>query len=123
MGLRLFDAHCHLQDFGAKALAAGVAAVSVNGTAPSDWEAVAQLRASSEEGAGTSPRVVANYGLHPWRVGERGEGDGWLNSIREHLEADLTAGLGETVSTAAVRSLLQPSSITNFWHPSRDWTS
>ena len=91
--------------------------------APSDWEAVAQLRASSEEGAGTSPRVVANYGLHPWRVDERGEGDGWLNSIREHLEADPTAGLGETVSTAAVRSLLQPSSITNFWHPSRDWTS
>uniref|UniRef100_A0A1D2AGU1 Uncharacterized protein n=1 Tax=Auxenochlorella protothecoides TaxID=3075 RepID=A0A1D2AGU1_AUXPR len=95
--IRLFDAHCHLQDarFGAGELddilsrsrAAGVSRMAVNGCCVEDWPLVHAIAAAHGE------MVVANYGLHPWWVGR--QPDHWLDLLRQRLLANPGAGLGE----------------------------
>eukprot|EP00887_Chlorella_sp_A99_P006057 scaffold22.g6057.t1 len=99
-GVRLFDAHCHLQDERVhpdqvavileEASASGVRRLAVNGCWPEDWGRVLELAAQH-------PGVLApNCGLHPWWVG-RG-GGGWLQSLRRLLEDHPGCGLGELLS-------------------------
>ncbi len=91
--MRLYDAHNHLQDpalsarlgeVGTAVAELGIAAMVVNGTEESDWDAVAELAAKHAW-------VRPSYGLHPWRV--NGRSSAW----RERLVARLDAGsaLGE----------------------------
>jgi TatD DNase family protein len=97
MSLRYFDAHNHLQDEWlqpsrerviAELRQAGVRAVVVNGTSEADWAVVEQLcRAPGPV------RLQPSYGLHPWDVGNRTAG--WEASLRNRLEADPRAGVGE----------------------------
>ncbi|XBI93772.1 hypothetical protein VPH35_030541 [Triticum aestivum] len=67
--MRLFDAHCHLQDpriaAAAPALiraatASGVGRFAVNGTSEKDWHLVKQM-------AQEHPAVIPCFGLHPWQ--------------------------------------------------------
>jgi len=89
--MRLFDAHCHLQDERlastvdgvlARAAAAGVRAMSCCGSAPADWAAVASL-------AQRDPAIVPSYGLHPWYVGERTAD--WLAQLAGYLRTPGTS--------------------------------
>jgi len=66
--VRLFDAHCHLQDPRVAAVApalmraaaaSGVARFAVNGTSEEDWHLVKRM-------AEDHPAVVPCFGLHPW---------------------------------------------------------
>ncbi|CAL5219180.1 g965 [Coccomyxa viridis] len=93
--LRLFDAHCHLQDerFGCNAAkviqeaqSAGVQKLACNGCWEGDWEKVLNIAREHEA-------VIPNFGLHPWWVKDRTSG--WLNKLREQLLAHPEAGLGE----------------------------
>ena len=91
-----FDSHNHLQShrFGKEpeALvremkAAGISGCVVNATRESDWEAVAEL-------AGTYPGFVfPAYGIHPWFADTAKEG--WEERLRERLELDPAATVGE----------------------------
>ncbi len=95
-GVRLYDAHCHLQDARIgkagleEALAGygeiGVERAVVNGTGPQDWGAVAEL-------AERSGRVCPSFGLHPWQVNE--VSDGWREELEGLLERFPEAGVGE----------------------------
>jgi TatD DNase family protein len=85
-GLRFFDAHNHLHDerFGgrqeallAEALAAGVSAMVVNGSAEDDWPAVLDL-------AQRHPQVIPSFGCHPWYVRERSAA--WLDRLGGFLD-------------------------------------
>lgn len=90
-----FDAHNHLQDRRlaavddcvAAAKAAGVTGAVVNATSEDDWEIVADLAA--RQGGWIRPAL----GVHPWRAHE--VKDGWLDRLREQLERDSTASVGE----------------------------
>lgn len=96
--MKLWDAHVHVQDEAlaggldgvlARAAAAGVAAMTCNGTQPSDWDAVAAI-------ARRHPCVRPAYGLHPWNVAAvAGAGDGWLADLEARLRADPAASVGE----------------------------
>lgn len=120
----LIDSHCHLQlgqlyDTASNAVAlaqrVGVKHLVVCGTAPGDdWSRVQQL-------AQTYPGYVrANYGLHPWRVGEHARSSeqpatggvvrptqSWLPQVLETLasllRADPNAGVGECGLDKGVR--------------------
>jgi len=93
--VKLFDAHCHLQDerligcagdVMSRALAAGVEACLCCGTGEHDWAGVAAL-------AHAGMPVVPAFGLHPWRVRDRtGK---WLNSLTAFLDAEPRAAVGE----------------------------
>ena len=92
--MNYYDAHNHLQDerlagdpagVVARARAAGVARMAVNGTSPSDWAEVERL-------AGRFPEVTPCYGLHPWYVDARGEG--WLENLASRL-GDPRSAVGE----------------------------
>ena len=81
------DAHNHLQDEWLKPhLPAvletlreiGITAAVVNGTIDSDWDAVSRLAAEN-------PWAIPSYGIHPWRVAERG--DNWEARLCEKLDA------------------------------------
>jgi len=67
--VRIFDAHCHLQDpriaaaapsLIRAATASGVSRFAVNGTSEKDWHLVKQM-------AQEHPAVVPCFGLHPWQ--------------------------------------------------------
>lgn len=84
------DAHNHLQDdrfagrqenLVAEAAQAGVRRMVVNGSAESDWTAVAEL-------ARRFPAVIPAFGCHPWHLGERTQD--WESSLNRWL--DLTPG-------------------------------
>ena len=69
-----FDAHNHLQDEWLtphlpRVLETlekiGIAGAVVNGTIDTDWESVARLGRER-------PWVIPSYGVHPWRIKERG---------------------------------------------------
>jgi len=84
--MRLFDAHCHLQDERlaphldaalARARAAGVERFMCCGSSEQDWPAVAAL-AERHEG------VVPSFGLHPWYVKDRSEN--WKQTLHGFLD-------------------------------------
>jgi TatD DNase family protein len=73
MGLRLYDAHNHLQDERLKPVRPGIikilereniAGMVVNGSCEEDWPAVLEL-------ARKHPQVIPSLGYHPWYVQER----------------------------------------------------
>jgi TatD DNase family protein len=79
----LFDTHCHLDlpplrdDLAAvlaRASAAGVTRCLVPGIIPAWWPGIAEL-------AGTTPMVLAAYGVHPQRAGE------WSEAAQTELAA------------------------------------
>lgn len=93
--LRLFDAHCHLQDPRIAAVApaliraagaSGVARFAVNGTSEKDWHLVKQM-------AEDHPAVVPCFGLHPWCVPERSPD--WMNLLRGFFAETPEAAVGE----------------------------
>ncbi|XP_011650815.2 uncharacterized protein LOC101220251 isoform X1 [Cucumis sativus] len=93
--LRLFDAHCHLQDprifdkapqLISAAVDSGVVRFAVNGISEKDWHLVKQL---SE----LHPCIVPSFGLHPWYV--PGRTPGWLEKLKEFFEAVPSAAVGE----------------------------
>lgn len=94
--MKLFDAHCHLQDDSLfldiknvmeRASAAGVERLACCGTSSNDWNCVLRLAAEY-------PQVIPMIGIHPWFVEA-----GWSRDI-QMLEKLLTghpeAGIGET---------------------------
>ncbi|XP_020083853.1 uncharacterized protein LOC109707161 isoform X2 [Ananas comosus] len=94
-GLRLFDAHCHLQDRRISAVApqligaavdSGVVRFAVNGVSERDWHLVKRM-------AEQYPSVIPCFGLHPWYVAERSPN--WLRSLREFFADTPTAAVGE----------------------------
>lgn len=97
----LFDAHNHLHlpqegkgaaELVARAQAAGVSRAAVCSTSTQDWAVVASLRAEFPE------FVRAQYGIHPWWLTEQSADQpfAWAPELRARLEADPTAGVGET---------------------------
>ncbi len=110
-GLKLFDAHAHLQDARIyssarkvleEAKRRGVAAVSVNGCCEDDWGRVEALAEAYKQ------QVVPNFGLHPWFLDKRKEN--WLNVLSLYLKRNPTAGLGE-VGLDKSRSVLEHTSL------------
>nr|CAD1844586.1 unnamed protein product [Ananas comosus var. bracteatus] len=94
-GLRLFDAHCHLQDRRISAVApqligaaldSGVVRFAVNGVSERDWHLVKRM-------AEQYPSVIPCFGLHPWYVAERSPN--WLRSLREFFADTPAAAVGE----------------------------
>ena len=93
-GLRLVDAHVHLQDPAlrarlpevlARASESGVQCYLSNGSEPADWAEVERLAAER-------PEVVPFLGLHPWYAANAAEG--WLDDLARRIER-LRAGVGE----------------------------
>ncbi|OQA29263.1 MAG: putative deoxyribonuclease YcfH [Verrucomicrobia bacterium ADurb.Bin345] len=84
--MRLFDAHCHLQDDRltphldgviSRARAAGVERFLCCGSSEADWGHVAKL-AERVDG------VVPAFGLHPWYLGDRTPG--WKQALKDCVE-------------------------------------
>ncbi|CAN1133710.1 Uncharacterized metal-dependent hydrolase YabD [Linum perenne] len=93
--VKLFDAHCHLQDprilnkapqLIAAALDTGVARFAVNGVSEKDWSLVKDM-------GERYPCVVPCFGLHPWFIRERTPN--WFNTLQEFFEATPSAAVGE----------------------------
>ncbi|RLM75626.1 tat-linked quality control protein TatD [Panicum miliaceum] len=93
--VRLFDAHCHLQDPRVAAVApaliraaaaSGVARFAVNGTSEKDWHLVKRM-------AEDHPAAVPCFGLHPWWVPERSPD--WMDSLRRFFAETPEAAVGE----------------------------
>ncbi|XP_021726358.1 uncharacterized protein LOC110693541 isoform X2 [Chenopodium quinoa] len=93
--MKLFDAHCHLQDPRILSLAprlirssvdTGIAHFAVNGVSEKDWHLVKQMSESY-------PCVVPCFGVHPWFVPERTTN--WFTILREFFESTPTAAVGE----------------------------
>lgn len=93
LGLRLYDAHNHLQDERLQvdtamwhALAAErVRYMVVNGACETDWPAVRAL-------ARAHPQVIPSFGYHPWYVKERS--DQWREVLGDYLDTE-RAAVGE----------------------------
>ncbi|XWS57982.1 hypothetical protein CRYUN_Cryun09bG0220100 [Craigia yunnanensis] len=95
MAMKLFDAHCHLQDqrilekapqLIATAYDAGVVYMAVNGITEKDWHLVKEM---GEEYCS----VIPNFGLHPWFV--EGKSPSWFSTLKELFEANPSAAVGE----------------------------
>lgn len=93
--MRLFDAHCHLQDRRIAAVApqlirvaidSGVRRFVVNGVSEEDWHIVKQM-------GDDYPSIVPCFGLHPWFIAERSPN--WFNSLKEFLVDTPAAAVGE----------------------------
>ncbi len=93
-GLRLFDAHNHLQDERLLPCretlfhdleAEGVVGMVVNGSCEADWPSVLELAAKR-------PAVIPSFGYHPWQVQERTPA--WLARLAEYLDR-VPAAVGE----------------------------
>ncbi|XP_024186551.1 uncharacterized metal-dependent hydrolase YabD [Rosa chinensis] len=94
--MKLFDAHCHLQDprifdkapqLIASAIDSGVVRFAVNGVSEQDWPLVKQM------GETHKPHVVPCFGLHPWYVADRSPN--WLKTLRESFDSTPSAAVGE----------------------------
>jgi TatD DNase family protein len=94
MGLRLYDAHNHLQDerFGsrsnellAEAVKQGVAKMVVNGSCEEDWPKVLDLARRHSE-------VIPSFGYHPWYVKERSPD--WQKELARFLD-EVPSAMGE----------------------------
>ncbi|XVF30609.1 hypothetical protein REPUB_Repub16aG0073100 [Reevesia pubescens] len=95
MAMKLFDAHCHLQDqrvldkapqLIATANEAGVVYIAVDGITEKDWHLVKEM---SDEYSS----VIPNFGLHPWFV--EGKSPSWFSTLKEFFEANPSAAVGE----------------------------
>ncbi|MGA3169535.1 MAG: TatD family hydrolase [Chthoniobacteraceae bacterium] len=84
--MKYFDAHNHLQDewlaphlpeIFAALHKMGMGGAVVNGTVDGDWDAVARLAREHDW-------IIPSYGVHPWRVGERGKD--WESLLRARLD-------------------------------------
>lgn len=93
--MKLFDAHCHLQDPRihqkshqaiANAVDYGVEYIAVNGVSEKDWNFVKLLSQSN-------PSVLPNFGLHPWFINERTPN--WLSNLKQFLEQNPESAVGE----------------------------
>lgn len=93
--MKLFDAHCHLQDprifrvtpqLIRSSLDSGIAHFAVNGVSEKDWHLVKQM-------SDTYPSVVPCFGVHPRFVPERTTG--WFTILRQYFESTPTAAVGE----------------------------
>nr|GEY49025.1 uncharacterized metal-dependent hydrolase YabD-like [Tanacetum cinerariifolium] len=93
--MKLFDAHCHLQDprvidiapkLIKTALQKGVLHFVVNGIFENDWHLVKEL-------SDNYPSVIPSFGLHPWFITDRTSN--WLSSLKEFLNANPSAAVGE----------------------------
>jgi len=93
--VRLFDAHCHLQDQRltagldtalSRAANAGLSALLCCGTEETDWSAVARI-------ATERPAIVPAFGIHPWYA--RNRTPAWRERLREYLGAWPAAPIGE----------------------------
>lgn len=90
--MKLFDAHCHLQDprlnlddAMVRAREAGVAGFACCGTRPDDWHTVADL---AQQASGVFPF----FGVHPWFLDSLSKA--WRDQLAQIL-AERTSGLGE----------------------------
>ena len=89
----LSDAHTHLhlhpspQAALLRAASAGVSPIVVCATQPSDFPLVLSLCAASPS------RLIASFGVHPWRAAAAGPPDSWLPSLEAHLDAAAAAGV------------------------------
>ncbi|KAH7524546.1 hypothetical protein FEM48_Zijuj06G0130900 [Ziziphus jujuba var. spinosa] len=95
--MKVFDAHCHLQDpriFSkasqviAKAVDCGVVRFVVNGVSENDWHLVKQMSESYSNSV-----IIPCFGLHPWYVAERTPN--WLNTLKQLFESTPSAAVGE----------------------------
>ncbi|KAL9236742.1 hypothetical protein vseg_011376 [Gypsophila vaccaria] len=93
--MKLFDAHCHLQDprifnlapqLIRTSLGTGVTYFAVNGVCEKDWHLVKQMSESY-------PSVLPCFGIHPWEVQERSPN--WLSVLRQYFESTPSASVGE----------------------------
>ncbi|KAJ0488948.1 putative TatD family, metal-dependent hydrolase [Helianthus annuus] len=93
--IKLFDAHCHLQDprvfnkapnLIKTALEHGIHHFAVNGVSENDWHLVKEM-------SDTYPCIIPSFGLHPWFITDRTPN--WLTSLRELLTANPSAAVGE----------------------------
>ena len=101
---RMFDAHTHMQDarFDAcraalleAAAAAGVTGLCTCGTAPDDWDGVAQLAADT-----TAPvTILPAFGVHPWYA------DNLPSDWPDRLDACLRAHPGAAVGEIGIDGL------------------
>uniref|UniRef100_A0A6N2LED1 TatD related DNase n=1 Tax=Salix viminalis TaxID=40686 RepID=A0A6N2LED1_SALVM len=95
MTMKLFDAHCHLQDprilnktpqLIATALDTGVVRFAVNGVSEKDWNLVKEMGESHQS-------VIPCFGLHPWFIEERTPN--WFNTLKEFFQITPSAAVGE----------------------------
>ncbi|KAL0751368.1 hypothetical protein Bca101_033371 [Brassica carinata] len=93
--MKLFDAHCHLQDpriiskapqLISSAVASGVSAFAVNGVSEKDWNLVKEMGVKY-------PSVVPCFGIHPWYVAERSPQ--WFETLKSLFETTPSAAVGE----------------------------
>ncbi|XVE90360.1 hypothetical protein DITRI_Ditri20bG0071300 [Diplodiscus trichospermus] len=93
--MKLFDAHCHLQDprilnkapkLISTALDSGVLYFAVNGVSEKDWHLVKEM-------GDKYPSVIPCFGLHPWYVAERSPS--WFSTLKEFFETTPAAAVGE----------------------------
>lgn len=94
MGLRLYDAHNHLQDerlapfreaIAPTLVQEQVAGMVVNGSCETDWPEVLHLR-------GQFPQVIPSFGYHPWYVKEQSAS--WKQYLLSHLDR-IPSAVGE----------------------------
>ncbi|CAH8380991.1 unnamed protein product [Eruca vesicaria subsp. sativa] len=93
--MKLFDAHCHLQDpriiskapqLISSAVASGVSSFAVNGVSEKDWNLVKEMGVKY-------PSVVPCFGIHPWYVAERSPH--WFETLKSLFETTPSAAVGE----------------------------
>lgn len=93
--MKLFDAHCHLQDprifnlapqLIRSTLDSGVVHFAVNGVSQKDWHLVKEMGDSY-------PCVVPCFGVHPWYVTERSPD--WFTTLRQYFNSTPSAAVGE----------------------------
>ncbi len=103
--MKLFDAHCHLQDARLsadlpavldRAVAAGVMGLQCCGCTERDWPMVAAMTRGSQavpdKIPGKSIKIIPAFGLHPCHLA--GRSSDWLRRLEEVVTAQ-PAGIGE----------------------------
>lgn len=93
--MKLFDAHCHLQDprilnkapkLISTALDSGLLNFAVNGVSEKDWHLVKEM-------GDNYPSVIPCFGVHPWYVPHRSPN--WFTTLKEFFETTPSAAVGE----------------------------
>ncbi|KAG4176104.1 hypothetical protein ERO13_A11G222000v2 [Gossypium hirsutum] len=93
--MKLFDAHCHLQDprilnkapkLISTALDSGLLNFAVNGVSEKDWHLVKEM-------GDKYPSVIPCFGVHPWYVPHRSPN--WFTTLKEFFETTPSAAVGE----------------------------